>query len=208
MNKKIELSIFVVIGIALATVLGTTFAYFAASKQGSGNNVAGSSFNFDASLSINTIYRANGLVPISNNLINTAISKQNNKCIDKNGHDVCSLYMITLSNGGNSIVLNPYVITSNTTYTTTNLKCQLYNSSYTAVSDVITLSNSNNGKVYLTYSGNNIDINSGSSNQVFYLAVWLTEVSSSQSNDYGKTFSGAFVLEASNGGNASVSFSS
>lgn len=206
MSKKVELSIFAVIGIVIITLLGTSFAYFFASANYSGNNITGETFDFGASLSINTIYRANNLVPLRNNLVSTAISKQSNKCIDINNRDVCSLYSITLSNTGDSIVLSPYITTTSSTYTTTNLKCQLFNSSYTAVSDVITISNTANGKVYITSSGNNVNISLSSTSQTYYLAIWLTDTLSSQPDDYSKTFAGTITFDAGNSGMVYVDF--
>lgn len=208
MNKKIELSILAVIGISIITLLGVAFSYFVAIGSTGGDNITGRTMNFGAGLSISTVYRATNLVPLSNNLVSTAITKENNKCIDINNRDVCSLYTITLSNSGDTVELIPYVTTTSTTYTTTNLKCQLYNSSYTAVSDVITLSTTANGKVYLTSNSNNVTINLGSSSQTYYLVIWLADTTLSQTSDYSKTYSGTITFEAGNGGTVYASFNS
>lgn len=208
MNKKIELSILAVIGISIITLLGVAFSYFAAVGSNSGDNISGRTMNFGASLNISTVYRATNLVPLANNLVSTAIGKETNKCIDINNRDVCSLYTITLSNSGETVVLTPFVTTASTTYATTNLKCQLYNSSYTAVSDVITLSTSTNGQVYLTSSGNNVNITLESSSQTYYLVIWLTDTSASQTNDYSKTYSGTITFEAGSGGRVYAGFES
>lgn len=206
MRKKIELSIFAVIGIAIITLLGVTLAYFYARANNSGGSIHGQTFDFGASIDLTTIYRANNLVPLSNNLVGTAISKESNKCIDKNGRDVCSLYSITLSNTGDNIVLTPSITTTNSTYTTSDLRCQLYNSSFTAVSDVMTPSNTSNGKVYITSGGNNVNINLSSTSQTYYLVIWLTETNNSQSADYSKSYSGTITFEGENGGEAYVDF--
>ncbi len=206
MRKRIELSIFVIIGILIITLLGTAFAFFSASTSGGGNNIEGETFDFGASISLTTIYRATNLVPLQNNLVTTAISKQTNKCIDKNNRDVCSLYSITLSNNGDNVNLNPYITTTSSTYTTNNLKCQLFNNSFTAVSDVITISNSANGKVYITSSGNNVSINLTNTSKTYYLAIWLTDTLSSQSADYSKAFSGTITFDAGNNGQVYVDF--
>ena len=207
MNKTLKMSIISVIAIIVVTIFGTTFAYFYAIANGNGDNITGDTFNFKASLSINTIYQATNLVPLSNSLVNTAISKANNKCIDKNNRDVCSLYRITLSNTGDSITLHPYITTTSTTYTTTNLKAQLYNSSFSPVSNVMSVSNDSNGKVYFTTSEGNLTINLGTSNISYYLVVWISETSSSQLADQDKTFSGTITFEAENGESRSIDFS-
>ena len=207
MNKSLRTSIIAVIVIIIVTVLGTTFAFFSARINGSGDNITGDTFNFGASLNISTIYQSTNLVPLDNSLVRTAISKGNNQCIDKNNRDVCSLYQITLSNTGDTVTLYPYITTTSTTYTTTNLKAQLYNSGFGNVSDVMTVSNTNNGKVYLTSGGNSMSVNLGSSNITYYLAVWISETSSSQLADQGKTFSGTITFEAMNGEDTGVDFS-
>lgn len=207
MNKTFKKSIIIVAIMIVITVLGTTFAYFAVVVNGTGDNITGDTFNFGASLSMNTVYQATNLVPLNNSLVGTAISKVNNKCIDKNSHDVCSLYQITLSNTGDSIILHPYITTTSTTYTTTNLKAQLYNNSYISVSDVMTVSNTNNGKVYFTSSGNDLSVNLSSSNIIYYLVVWISDTSSPQPADQSKTFSGTITFEAINGKDTSIDFS-
>lgn len=206
MRNKIELSVFIVIGLIVITLLGTSFAFFYARANNTGNPISGRTFDFGASIDLTTIYRANNLVPLSDNLVTTAISKETNKCIDKNGRDVCSLYSITLSNTGDNVVLTPSVTTTNSTYTTTNLKCKLYNSNFEEVSDVITLSKDNNGKVYFTSNSNNLNITLSSTSQTYYLVIWLADTLSSQSDDYSKTYSGTITFEGENGEEAYVDF--
>ena len=206
MNKKLELSIFIVIGIIVVTLLGTTFAYFFARTSNSGNTITGQTYNFGASINSTTIYRATNLVPLKNNLVSTAISKETNKCIDKNNRDVCSLYSVTLSNSGETVILTPYITTTNSTYTTYDLKCQLYNNNFEAISDIITLPKTTDEKVYITNSSNNINISLASTNQTYYLVVWLTDTLSSQTEDYSKTYSGTITFEAGNSGQLYVDF--
>ena len=206
MRKKIELSIFIVMGVIIVTLLGVSFAYFFAATNNSGNNITGQTYNFGASINITTIYRATNLVPLKNNLVSVAISKDSNKCIDKNNREVCSLYSVTLSNTGDTVLLTPSVTTTNSTYTTTNLKCQLYDSSFNPVSDVITPSNTAGNKVYFTNNSNNMNINLSSTSQTYYLVVWLSDTLSQQSSDYSKSYSGTITFESSNGGEVYVDF--
>ena len=81
MNKKIELSIFVVMGIIIISLLGTTFSYFSAVASNSGD-ITGNTMNFGASLNINAVYRATNLVPLANNLVSTAITKESNSTME------------------------------------------------------------------------------------------------------------------------------
>ena len=206
LNKRIKLSILIVILITVITVIGTSFAYFASANGN--NNIGGQSFDFGASLNSSTIYSATNLVPLSNSLITTAISKASNKCIDLKNNDVCSLYQITLSNNGDDVVLYPFITTTSTTYTTNNLKAQLFNSSFVAVSDILTPSNSANGEVYFTSNSNNMSINLSSSNIVYYLAIWLSDTSASQTVDYNKSYSGKITFSAGDAGSVYTTFGS
>ena len=206
MRKKIELYIFVIIGLIIVTLLGVSFAYFFARVSNSGSTINGQTYDFGASINLTTVYRATNLVPLQNNLVSTAISKETNKCIDKNNRDVCSLYSITLSNTGDDVILTPSITTTSSTYTTTNLKCQLYNTSYQAISDIITPSNTANGKVYFTNNSSNISVNLSSASQTYYLVMWLTDTLSSQSADYSKAYSGTITFESGTGGMVYVDF--
>lgn len=207
MRKKIEISIFAVLGIVVVTLLGITFAYFFAATSNSGNGIQGQTLDFSASLALTPIYRATNMVPLHNDLVTTAIGKANNKCIDKNGRDVCSLYHVTLSNTGETVTLTPYITTTSTTYTTTNLKCQLFSvttsngvTTYSEVSDILTISKTENGKVYFTNGGNNITVNiSNNATQTFALVIWLMDTDNSQPEDYSRTFNGTITFEGGNG---------
>ena len=207
MRKKIELSVYIVMFIAIVSLLGISFAYFAAATTNDGNNnLSGQAFDFGASLNISTIHQASNLIPLANNLVATAITRENNECIDIYGREVCSLYRVVLSNTGDDIVLNPYITTTSSTYTTNNLKCQIYDSSYNAVSDVMTLSHTANAVTYITSSSSNLSISLSSTSQTYYLVIWITEVSSPQPSDYSKTYSGTLTFSSGIGGQASVDF--
>lgn len=205
MRKKLELSVFITMGIIVVSLLGTA-AYFFATASNSGNSITGQTYDFGASISLTTVYRATNLVPLQNDLVSVAISKNSNKCIDKNNRDVCSLYSITLSNTGDTVMLTPSITTTSSTYTTTNLKCQLYDNNFEAVSDIITPSNTTNGKVYFTNNSSNLSINLSSTSQTYYLVIWLTDTLSSQSADYSKAYSGTITFESGTGGMVYVDF--
>lgn len=204
MKKKIIISIFVTLMITLFSVLGTTYAYLMISATSS--NIEGNVANFDVSLSLNTIYRANRLVPLSNDLIDKAITKDSDKCIDRNGYEVCFLFSLSLTNGGDVVTLNGYIETVSSTYTTDNLKYQIFDSNYTAVTDVMTLSNTSGTRVYFNKNANRLYLNLGASDTIYYLAVWLTETGDSQSSDYSKSFSGKVGFESIDGDTLEASF--
>lgn len=201
-----KIIVLVVVSVLGAVLMGGTYAYFAASKNGTGTNITGNTFNFGASISMTNTYQATQLVPLSDSLIGTAVSKSSNKCRDASSYQVCSLYKITISNSGDPVTLYPYITTTSSTYTTNNLKCKLFNSSFTAVSDVITLSRTANAKTYITSSSSNYAVNMTSTSQVYYLAIWLSDTNASQTTDYSKTFSGTITFEAPGTGSVKSSF--
>ena len=205
MKKKMIMSICITLAIIITVTACTTYAYLYASATASGR-IEGEIESFDATLSLTDIYKATKLVPLSNDLVDDAIKKTSNKCIDKNGYEVCSLFRLTLANTGNAVNLNGYVTTVSSDYITNNLKYQIFDSNYTAVSDVMTLSSSANTMVYFTKNSNKINVNLASSNITYYLAVWLTETGSSQTSDYSKNFSGKVGFESLVGNVLEASF--
>lgn len=206
MKKKILGSVCFALAIIIIITTGTTFAYFS-SSAGSNNSITGKTMNFDVDLKLDTVYNATQLVPLSDSLVDDAIKKTSNKCIDTKGNQVCSLFKLTLTNNGDAQKLNGYVSTDTTTYTTDNLKYQIFNSSYVPVSDVMTISRTLNNKVYFKKSSNMVSTSINSTNVIYYLVIWLKETSSLQTSDYSKTFSGKIGFESVSGGNVSVKFS-
>lgn len=186
MKDKIILSILLVVAISVFT-FGATYAYYFASTTG---NITGEvKSDLNTTLNVETIYNASKLVPLDNSLIGTAISKTTNKCIDKSGYEVCSLYKITLTNTIDTEILEGYVKTTSSTYTTNNLKYQFYNSNLQPITDIMTISPTKDEIVYFEQSGVQYSVTSVGTN-TYYLAVWLTDTGSEQSADYSKTFAG------------------
>lgn len=197
MNKKIFGSICFVLGIAIIISTGTTFAYFNSSANSDGT-ISGSTLNFAVDLSLSKEHVSNNMIPISDSLIKTAISGSN-KCIDNNGYEVCSLYKITLTNNGDPFVLNGYIKTNSTTYTTGNLKYQIYDTNFNPLSDALTLSLTSGDKIYFS-KGNDILTTSINHNIVeYYLVMWITETNSLQSADYSKKYNGVVGFETVSG---------
>lgn len=194
MKRNLIFSILGVLAISGIAFTGT-YAFYMASSETTIDGEVESGIN--TTLSLETTYSATQLVPLSDNLITTAISKANNKCIDKNNYDVCSLYKITLTNEGPSENLYGYVRTGETTYTTDNLKYQVFDSNFNALTDVMTVSKTAETSVYFQKSSSNYTTVSGE-NTVYYLAMWLTDTKTSQSEDYSKTFSGYIGFESVN----------
>ena len=104
-------------------------------------------------------------------------------------------------------MLSAYITTKSSTYITSNLKCQLFNSSFSSISDVITLSNVINDKIYITTDNNNVNINLTNTSQTYYLVIWLEDDLTLQNQDYSKEFSGTITFDVGNNGRVYVDFS-
>lgn len=191
MKNKIYISVMAVLIISALT-FGATYAYYVSqdTKTFTGEIEKG----IVSTLNLTTTKSSTNLVPLQDSKIKTAITKSSNKCIDKNNYEVCSLYTITLTNTNASENLYGYVKTNTTTYTTTNLKYQIFDSSYNAITDVITISKTANDLVYFKKGTTKVSITSTGTKK-YYLAIWLSDTNSDQSSDYSKTFNGAIGFE-------------
>lgn len=191
MKKKLIFSILSVLIIS-AFVFGITYAYYTASTSSNIEGEAESGLN--TTLTLETIYNSTKLVPLNDSLVKTAITKNTNKCIDKSGYEVCTLYKITLTNTANSENLYGYVKTNESTYTTENLKYQIFSSNYTELTDILSLSTT---KDEIVYFKNNSIMNTITSTgtTTYYLAIWLHDTGQNQKEDYSKNFSGYIGFE-------------
>ena len=209
-NKVIIISLFVFGAIFLA--IGGTFAYFAATM--SNNAIGGSTITFDAGITI-TPLQTGHLIPLDDNLLDDTLNS-NNVCIEINNNKICSLYQITLTNRSDAITMTGDLITTSTTYTTNNLKYQLFTRSgntYTAASDMKTVPITANGTSTFTLNNSSMSVNlsagttSSPSSTNYYLAIWLSDTSSNQPADIDKTYSGTVQFMSSDGGMISADFS-
>ena len=102
-----------VIGVAtlVVAIIGATFAYFTASATAV-NNITGNMATISMDLSITKLVdpgETSGMIPMSNNMIETAVSgkpgstaKANKTCVDDNGNAVCQIYKITITNNSSA----------------------------------------------------------------------------------------------------------
>ena len=192
MKKKLIFSILGVLVIS-ACAFGITYAYYNSSNSATIDGEAGAGLN--TTLALDTIYNSTRLVPLDDSLVKTAITKNTNKCIDKSGYEVCTLYKVTLSNTVNNESLYGYVKTEQSTYTTENLKYQIFSSNYTELTDVLTLSQIAEETIYFEKNSELTPITS-SGTTTYYLAIWLHDTGENQKEDYSKNFSGYIGFES------------
>lgn len=191
MEKKLNKILVSVLAVILITTLtvGVTYAYLVA--HDSQNITVKSASGINSVLTLTTVKETSNMVPIMDNKIVTAIK---NNCVDKNNYDVCSLYSVKLTNTSSVESLYGYVRTVSSSYTTTNLRYQIFDSSYNAVTDVMTISNSSDGFVYFEKSSSKLTVTSNGTKN-YYFVIWLTDTGVEQSSDYSKVFNGAIGFE-------------
>lgn len=204
MEKKLNKILVSVLAVILITTLtvGVTYAYLVA--HDSQNITVKSASGINSVLTLTTVKETSNMVPIMDNKIVTAIK---NNCVDKNNYDVCSLYNVKLTNTSSVESLYGYVRTVSSSYTTTNLRYQIFDSSYNAVTDVMTISNSSDGFVYFEKSSSKLTVTSNGTKN-YYFVIWLTDTGAEQSSDYSKVFNGAigFELVGSGSGRLEANF--
>lgn len=196
MQKKLLGSICLVLGIVIFVTTGATFAYLVASSTS--DEITGEIADFKVNLILTEVYKSTNMVPLKDKLVKTAITNSS-KCRDKDNYEVCSLYKLKLTNTGQTFALNGYLKTSSTTYTTGNLKYQIYDTSYTAITDVMTPSLTIDEKVYFLKNNTNVTTNINTSNIEYYLVMWISDTNSIQTSDHSKTYSGAVGFETTSG---------
>ena len=125
-QRKNKINIFYgVIGIAtlmLATI-GATFAYFTATQNAGNNVITGNmatiGFDLHVTKMTDVDQTKGGLIPMSNNMIEQALTKNASVqdkgiCVDDNGNAVCQVYKITVINTSTaSMFVDGYVTLTN-----------------------------------------------------------------------------------------------
>ena len=107
---------YAIIGIAtlIVAIIGATFAYFTASASNGASDINGNMASIGFDLVVEKVLdpgATSGLIPLSNNMIETAINNQaennnpatiNNTCVDDNDNAVCQIYKITVTNNSSA----------------------------------------------------------------------------------------------------------
>lgn len=195
------------------TAIGGTFAYFSGQVNSNANAISGKTYKFNVTLDITSVKSGN-LIPLDDNLIDDTLNSTH-VCTDTRGYGLCSLYKLTLNNTGEAQTLNGYLTTLSTTYTTNNLKYQLFTKSgntYTAASDMKSVPIVTNATSDFTLSSSNISVSlsNGTSSAYsvdYYLAIWLSDPGSNQPDDSNKTYNGKVTFVGANGDTISANFS-
>lgn len=196
------------------TAIGSTFAYFSAQVSSNAGDVQGQTYQFNVSIGITPI-KNDKLIPLDDDLLDDTLNSTH-VCTDARGYGICSLYRVTFSNSAGAQTLEGVLGTESTTYTTNNLKYQLFtydstNTTYTAISDMKTVP-AVNGTSAITMNSSNIAVNltagttATPSTSDYYLAIWLSDPGTNQLEDSNKTYSGILTFTSSSGDRAYASF--
>lgn len=188
-TKGLFFGIILVITIVIL-VTGGTYAFFVANAQNA--SIVGTTYSSDFGIEAFEIKKATALIPVDDTDISKVIAKSSDKCIDNDGRELCSIYKIDVINKGNSIELQGFIRTSNSTYTTENLKYQVYNSNFAAVTDVMTITHNSGDTVYFKKGEQSYPINlaDGTTNETkvsYYIVFWISEINEPQ-DDQDKTY--------------------
>ena len=213
-NVKKGIVLSLILLVAVAIISGATYAFFSAGGTTTGDRIQGSTFTSNVSLNISSIITGK-LTPTENNLIITSLNGSY-PCYGKDNYNVCSIYQITMLNSSTSVSLNGYIQTNSaTTYTTNNLKYQLFTKSgntYTAASDMKSVPIVANATSDFTLSSNNINVSlsNGTTSAYstdYYLAVWISDPGTNQLDDSNKTYNGRITFVSARGDSISANFS-
>ena len=209
-NNFIALLIAIILFVII--VAGSTYAFLSATVVAGGNRINGSTYEFNVTLTLDTI-KDDDLIPANDNLI-TSFLNSATPCVDSRGHAACSIYKLTLTNRGSAQTLNGYMETRTTTYTTNHLKYGMYTKSgntYTLISDTKNTSITTNARNTFTLNNNNITftLNDGTSSSTiseYYLVLWLSDAGYNQLEDQDRTYSGKVVFKSTSGDTLSATF--
>lgn len=192
-RKTLIMSIILVV-IIIAVVLGSTYAYFIA--QAHSNNIVGSTYTSDFGIEVFEIQKSTSLIPLNDDLVTKAVSKENNKCLDNDGKEICSLYKLDLINNGSAVDLQGFIRTSTSTYTSNNLKYMVYtenSGTFTPITDALVLTHDSGDTVYFKKNNTNyitslLDGTTTSQKVTYYIVFWVSEINGEQNDDQSKTF--------------------
>ena len=194
-SKKKILIISIIVVVIIIVVSGGTYAFLTASSSNS-NGIVGSTYSSDFGIEVYEVQKSTSLIPLSDDLVTTAVSKTSDKCLDNDGQEICSLYKLDVVNNGVAIDLQGFIRTSTSTYTSSNLKYMVYTENggiYTPITDSLVLTHNSGDTVYFKKDGNNyitkmFDGTTTPQTISYYIVFWITEIDGEQNEDQDKTF--------------------
>lgn len=214
MNEKLQKTFIIALVICglVFTAIGGTFAYLSVGAATNNTTIGGSTYNFSVSLDATAI-KSSELIPVVDNLVPQSLNSTH-VCEDTRGYGLCTLYRIRFTNSGLAQTMTGSMKTLSSTYTTSNLKYQLYTlsgSTYTALSDAATINNTTNATNSFQSSGSNITVSltdgsSSATTKDIYLVIWISDPGSNQLDDQNKSFTGQLSFSSTAGDTITADF--
>ena len=209
-NKSLILVL--VISAVVFTALGGTFAYLSIGNVRNNTTISGKTYNFSVNLDATAI-KSGKLIPVADNLIVSTLNSTH-VCEDTRGYGLCTLYRIRFTNSGSAETMTGNLKTLTSTYTTNNLKYQLFTlsgSTYSAISTATAINRTANAINYFKLNSTDVTIslNDGSSSSTtkdIYLAIWISDPGNNQLDDQNKTFTGQLSFTSTHGSTITSNF--
>ena len=111
-----------VIGVAtlVVAIIGATFAYFTATGSAGENVIKGNMATITFNVAVEKVTTVDetkgGMIPMSNSMVEAAVSNASGACLDANGNAVCQIYKVTVTNTGTaSLFLDGYTTLTDST---------------------------------------------------------------------------------------------
>ena len=209
-NKSLILVL--VISAVVFTALGGTFAYLSIGNVRNNTTIGGKTYNFNVNLDATAI-KSGKLIPVADNLIISTLNSTH-VCEDTRGYGLCTLYRIRFTNSGSAETMTGNLKTLTSTYTTNNLKYQLFTlsgSTYTAISTATAINRTANAINYFKLNSTDVTVSlsdgsSSSTTKDVYLAIWISDPGNNQLDDQNKTFTGQLSFTSTHGSTITSNF--
>ena len=209
-NKSLILVL--VIGAIVFTALGGTFAYLSIGNVRNNTTIGGKTYNFNVNLDATAI-KSGKLIPVADNLIVSTLNSSH-VCEDTRGYGLCTLYRIRFTNSGSAETMTGNLKTLTSTYTTNNLKYQLFTlsgSTYSAISTATAINRTANAINYFKLNSTDVTVSlsdgsSSSTTKDIYLAIWISDPGNNQLDDQNKTFTGQLSFTSTHGSTITSNF--
>lgn len=197
-NRKGSGVFYAVVGVAtlVVAIIGATFAFFSASvtndKKVTGTTATGANLSLTIERVSDEATAAN-MVPMLDTDLQKGVTGEGGKsCVDKNGNTVCQVYKVNIANGS-SITVNVKGTMTLNGGGATNMRWQVLTNA-TTINEGATTTNAGSEGVIVAKQAL-----TATSNQDFYIVVWLHETNSDQTDpDAGKTFTGSITFNGVN----------
>lgn len=197
-NRKGSGVFYAVVGVAtlVVAIIGATFAFFSAqatnTENVTGTTATGANLTLTVTRESDAATAAN-MVPMLDTDLQKGVTGEGGKsCIDKNGNTVCQVYKVNIANGSNITVNVKGTMTLNGGGAT-NMRWQVLTNATTINAGATTTNAGSEGVIVANQAL------TATSNQDFYIVVWLHETNSDQTDpDAGKEFTGSITFNGVN----------